>query len=329
MNSKTVLLASLVVLSVLIRYVITEEMALDFTLSDIDGVEFSLSDYRGKVVLLDFFASGCGSCVIQISHLKSVHEEFDEDLIIMSISVLISVDTVERLQQFRQEHEIDWIVARDTIGLRDEYNVTYLDAPVVVLIDQEGYIRYQHLGVVVESVLREKISELVEGIHDIDIMKITPSKTVVEQGYIPDINVTVLNQGNYTETFNLTLYYDMDPIETQALTLNGNESNTLAFIWNTTVVPFGNYTLKAEAEIVPSETDTADNTLIDGWLVITILGDLDGNFKVTIKDIAIAAKAFGSYLGHPGWNVNADMNSDGEITIKDIATVAIHFGEES
>jgi len=159
LNRKIVLFTSLALLSFLARSVVAQEVAPDFTLTDIDGVEFSLSDYRGKVVLLDFFDTLCSPCREEIPHLKSLHEEFGEDLIIISISVSPSFDTVEKLQQFRQEHEIDWIIARDTIGIYGEYDVQYI--PTLVVIDQEGYMQHRHVGLTEESVLSEEIYEII------------------------------------------------------------------------------------------------------------------------------------------------------------------------
>jgi len=159
LNRKIVLLISLALLSLLIRLVTAQEVAPDFTLTDIDGIEFSLSDFRAKVILLDFFDTSCSPCLEEIPHLKTLHEEFDEDLVIISISVSPSFDTVEKLQQFRQEHEINWIVARDTIGIFDEYNVQYI--PTLVIIDQEGYMQRRHVGLTGESVLQQEIYEII------------------------------------------------------------------------------------------------------------------------------------------------------------------------
>ncbi|MCK4482465.1 right-handed parallel beta-helix repeat-containing protein [Candidatus Bathyarchaeota archaeon] len=64
-----------------------------------------------------------------------------------------------------------------------------------------------------------------------------------------------------------------------------------------------------------------------------MVGDLNRDMKIDIKDIAIAAKAFGSYPGHPNWNPHADITGptylvpDGKIDIRDIALIAIHYGE--
>lgn len=148
-----------VVISTLTVKVYAYDAAPNFTLTDIDGNEFSLSDYQGKVVLLDFFYIDCPPCREEMPHLKTLHEEFGEDLVIISIDVN-PYDTVEDLQVFKEEQGIGWTIARDTAGVSDEYNVQFV--PTLVLIDPEGYIRYRHVGFTHESVLSEEITEIPE-----------------------------------------------------------------------------------------------------------------------------------------------------------------------
>lgn len=159
MNRKIVLLTSIAFLSFLAGHAVAEEIAPDFTLTDIDGIEFSLGSYRGRVVLLDFFATWCDPCVAQIPNLKSLRSEFGEGLVIISISVSPPTDTVGKLQQFRQEYEINWIIARDTVEISYEYDVQLI--PTLVIIDQEGHIQHKHVGPTDESVLREEIYEII------------------------------------------------------------------------------------------------------------------------------------------------------------------------
>ena len=158
-NKKIFLLANIAVLIFFVRSAVAQEIAPDFNLTDIDGIQFSLSDYTEKVVLLDFFATWCGPCISEIPHLKSLHEKFGEDLVIISISVSSSSDTVESLLKFRQEHEMNWIIARDTIGVSDKYGVQYI--PTLVIVDQEGYIQHRHVGLTEESVLHGEIVKIV------------------------------------------------------------------------------------------------------------------------------------------------------------------------
>jgi hypothetical protein len=162
--------------------------------------------------------------------------------------------------------------------------------------------------------------------YDVAISDITLSKTVVGQGYGLSINVTVVNQGNFTETFNVTLYANAIPIGSQ--TVNNLPNKTfiiLTFTWNTTAWEKGNYTISAYASPVLGETDTTDNTLIDGWIILTIPGDVNGDFKVDGKDVAMIAKAFNANPEEPLWNPNADIDNDLKVDGKDIAIAAKYY----
>jgi len=162
--------------------------------------------------------------------------------------------------------------------------------------------------------------------YDIGITEVAPSKTDVGQGYSLPINITVLNYGAYTETLNLTLYANATFIELQTITLTNGTSTTLTFTWNTTGFAKGNYTLWSYAEPVQGETFTSDNNSTDGWVTVTILGDVNGDFKCEGKDIAIIAKAYGTRAGEAGYVPNADINDDGRIDGKDIAVSAKYYG---
>ena len=166
-------------------------------------------------------------------------------------------------------------------------------------------------------------------VRDVAITNVTPSKTVVGQGYSMSINVTVANQGDYPETFNVTVYANTTEIGRQEITLASSTSTTLTFTWNTTGFAKGNYSVWAYAWPVLGEKDKTDNTYTDGWVVVTILGDINGDLKVDVKDLVLVIKYFGSYPGHPikPWNPNADVNSDNKVDIKDLVLVIKHFGE--
>jgi len=105
--------------------------------------------------------------------------------------------------------------------------------------------------------------------HDVAVTNVAPSKTVVGQNCSMSVNVTVENQGDFTETFDVTTYYNTTTIETKTVTnLPLGENTTLTFTWNTTGVAKGNYTITAYAHPVLNETDTTDNTYVDGTIQI-------------------------------------------------------------
>ncbi len=179
--------------------------------------------------------------------------------------------------------------------------------------DLESQIRVAALGVMRLS-------------RDIAITNISTSKTIVEQGYFVFINITVENQGSYTETVNVTTYYDESPIGTQTLiTLTSGSSTTLTALWNITDIAKGNYTIKAHITPLPYETDTTDNTLIDGTVTVTWLGDLDGDYEVNEDDLWHFCAAFIAYWKTSVKDENCDFDADNDIDEDDLWTMCEAF----
>jgi len=105
--------------------------------------------------------------------------------------------------------------------------------------------------------------------RDVAITSIKPFPITVTTGDLLLINVTVANQGNMSETFNVTVYYDSSVVGMKKdISLASGANNTVSFNWNTTGVPGGNYTIKAVASIVAGETDTADNEGIGDKVIV-------------------------------------------------------------
>jgi len=172
-------------------------------------------------------------------------------------------------------------------------------------------------------------------IRDVAVIAVTTSKTgcvpmpTVGQGFPANVTVTVENQGAYTETFNVTAFANSSAIGEQQVTLNPGENKTLKFIWDTTGFSYGDYTIKAVADTVPGETDTIDNTYIDGVVRVVIPGDINGDGIVDIYDAMLLALRFGVLIVDRKWNPNADINGNAIIDIYDAIILAGHFGKES
>jgi len=142
--------------------VVGREEAPNFTLSDINGEHFTLSDYLGKVVLLDFFATWCEPCLAEFEHLKNLHDRYSpEEFAILSISVDPSYDTVQILQDFVEQYEMVWTVARDTSSVSNKYGVFLI--PHLAIVDTEGYKMHDHIGLTGEEKLRSEIDSLLSG----------------------------------------------------------------------------------------------------------------------------------------------------------------------
>ncbi|MEM1569152.1 MAG: TlpA disulfide reductase family protein [Candidatus Bathyarchaeia archaeon] len=128
-----------------------------FTITDVDGATFRLSECKGKIVVLEFMATWCRYCKAQVEELKKVHEQFrNPSIIIVSISIDPS-DISNTLRDYRDELGATWIFAQSyEVGLN--YSVKVL--PTTVIIDYKGRIRFRHEGVVEASELIFEISQL-------------------------------------------------------------------------------------------------------------------------------------------------------------------------
>jgi hypothetical protein len=153
------------------------------------------------------------------------------------------------------------------------------------------------------------------------------SKNVLGQDYGLNMTVTAADLSDYAETFNITVYANTTCVASQDIAFSSGNSTTVTFTWDTTGFAYGDYTISAYAVPVTNETNTASTNCVGGNVVVTIPGDVNGDFKVDMKDIAIVARAFGSTAGSSNWNPNCDINGDGTVNMRDIALAARHFGQ--
>jgi hypothetical protein len=164
--------------------------------------------------------------------------------------------------------------------------------------------------------------------HDLAVSAVLPSKTIIGQGYAAETNVTVTNKGQYAETFNVTACANATVIGTQQIgSLNSTGKATLVFMWNTTGLPYGNYTLSGSAWPLPNEADTSNNNFTAGTVQVTVPGDLGGDFKVSLIDLVILASAYGSNPSDVRWNPNADIDGNGVVGNSDLVIMAMHYGK--
>jgi parallel beta-helix repeat protein len=162
--------------------------------------------------------------------------------------------------------------------------------------------------------------------HEVIVTNVTASTTWIYRGGTPTVSVTVKNVGDFNESVSVTLYYNVTAgksINTYQLYLGVGQSLTLTYTWNTNGIPYQNYTLTAVATI-----PTGSSTLSDGNITIKLLGDVNGDGRVDLRDIALVARALGSTPTSPNWNPACDFYSNGTVNMKDIALVARNFGQQ-
>ncbi len=155
----------------------------------------------------------------------------------------------------------------------------------------------------------------------------TASKTVVGKGYSVPMNVTINNAGTNPENVTLTLSANATTLNSTNVfnLLNGTSVNLLCG-GNTSSCPYGNYTLSAYCE--PNGiNEAANNFTYTGTVTVTIPGDLNGDFHVSLADLVILANAYGSHPGDAKWNPNADIDGNGIVGLSDLVIMANHYGQ--
>jgi hypothetical protein len=164
-------------------------------------------------------------------------------------------------------------------------------------------------------------------VHGIALSAIVPFRSLIGQNYQMFLNITIENRGDFQEIADVTLYANNSVIGTIENVVLSSENVTICFTWNTTGFTYGNYTISAVADPVANETDIADNTLIGGWILVSIPGDVNADRKVDLKDIFTVGKAYGSVLGDAKYKPDLDINGDGKIDLKDYYTTCKNYGK--
>jgi len=134
---------------------------MDFSIPDINGNTVTLSDYDGEVIVLDFMATWCGPCRAAMSDLVSAYNDIGDQFVLISITVDPNFDTVPILRDWVEEHDANWIHARDLADppVAQQFKVTGI--PTYVILDKKGEVRFRHLGPVSALTLKTEILSLV------------------------------------------------------------------------------------------------------------------------------------------------------------------------
>ena len=141
-----------------------EQPAPDFTLQDLEGESYTLSELNGKVVLLDFWATWCKPCVVSIPHLNKLNLRFqEEEFLLLGINV-DRFKSISSLKRFVKQYEINYPVLADKGGkVAAQYRAFAL--PTSFLINEEGRIAKRIFGSspTLQKELEEEIEKLLKG----------------------------------------------------------------------------------------------------------------------------------------------------------------------
>ena len=133
------------------------QSAPDFTLTDSAGSPVKLSAYKGKVVLLDFWATWCGGCKVEIPWYVEFQNKCRNDGL-AAIGVSMDDDGWKSVKPFLEEHKLNYPVVIGNDDLGEQFGV--INMPLTLLIDRNGKIAESHAGVVDKDNFESKIRSL-------------------------------------------------------------------------------------------------------------------------------------------------------------------------
>jgi peroxiredoxin len=132
---------------------------LDFTLKDMHGNDVKLSDYKGKVVLLNFWATWCGPCRLEIPSFVELQEKYKaQGFEVLGVSV---DDPPEALPPFAKQFKINYplLVGREREDVQNAFGPIFA-VPITAIIGRDGRVCIKHIGPVPKEQFESEIKSL-------------------------------------------------------------------------------------------------------------------------------------------------------------------------
>ena len=134
---------------------------LDFTLKDMNGVDVKLASFKGKPIVMNFWATWCGPCRAEIPSLVELNTQYGEagkDVVILGISV---DDPVEKLKPYASQMHMNYpvLVGAGRDDVQDAFGPLW-GIPVTVFIDRDGKIAKKHSGIESKEQFEQEIKAL-------------------------------------------------------------------------------------------------------------------------------------------------------------------------
>ncbi len=132
----------------------------DFSFKDLDGKQVELASFKGKVVLLNFWATWCGPCKAEIPGFVELQEKYRDQLTIIGYSV---DDTPELAKKYAAQYKMNYpiLLGEGREELQDAYGPIW-GIPASFLISKDGRVCRKHMGIAPKAVFEKEIVALLD-----------------------------------------------------------------------------------------------------------------------------------------------------------------------
>lgn len=131
-------------------------IAPDFELDNLEGTRIFLRDFHGRFVVINFWATWCGPCLIELPYFQNSHEEYSPDLVILAIN---DNEPINEIQSYVDEIGITFRVLIDR-GSKVQELYRVRGYPTTFFLDPDGIIQHIHIGLLTPTQLNRYLSDL-------------------------------------------------------------------------------------------------------------------------------------------------------------------------
>jgi len=129
----------------------------NFTLSTSDDQTISLTDYQGRVVLINFWATWCPSCIAEMPAYEAVYQQQADRLVVLGINLQ---ESSEQVQKFAASLGLSFPILLDQDGQVTIEQYQMVGMPGSIIVDRDGIIFYRHIGPMSSELLQQKLAQL-------------------------------------------------------------------------------------------------------------------------------------------------------------------------
>ncbi|UJF25972.1 peroxiredoxin [Planococcus sp. 107-1] len=137
------------------------ELSPDFELTTLEGEKVKLSDYQGKKVILNFWATWCPPCRAEMPHMQNYFEEHaaGNNVEILAVNLTTEDRGIDKVQNFVKEYELTFPIPMDEKG---DIGTLYqaVTIPTSYMIDTEGRVQNKVVGPMNETMMKEMIANM-------------------------------------------------------------------------------------------------------------------------------------------------------------------------
>ncbi|WP_143557778.1 TlpA family protein disulfide reductase [Solemya velum gill symbiont] len=155
MNRINAYFSTLMVLAALLLSPVAAAEPIEFEMEDIDGKQHKLSSYRGKWVLLNYWATWCGPCRQEMPDLDELHET-NEDVVVLGIN--LEDASSRKLKMFREQYSISFPLLKSSADA-DGINGPIQKLPTSYLLSSDGEIAGYQVGTITREAIESYIDK--------------------------------------------------------------------------------------------------------------------------------------------------------------------------